>query len=292
MFSADLILTKKVAAIHDLSGLGRCSLTVITPVLSSMGIQVCPLPTALLSSHTGGYSGYTFLDLTEEMKKIAAHWKSLNVDFDSIYTGFLGSAAQIELVLDFCNYYRNKCNSFILADPVMGDDGEKYATYTDEMCRMTSSLVKNADLITPNLTEACILAKTEYREDFTYSEMKDLLTALTDLGSKRTVITGIKNKEENKIGCVYFDKTQKLYGEVFSPYIDKFYPGTGDIFASVLLGEMLNGLCLEDACKQSVEFVYKAVKYTSGLATPEREGLAIEALGCLLHSNKTDFQPE
>lgn len=271
---------KRICAIHDLSGLGRCSLTVIIPVLAHLGIQVCPIPTALLSTHTGGYTGFTFLDLTDEIKKIACHWKELECSFDAVYTGFLGSAKQIELVLDLCAYYKKKHGSFILADPVMGDNGVKYATYTDEMCALTSHLIKDADIITPNLTEACMLANVPYRDNFSKAELSDLLCCLGGLGAKRVVITGIKDK--HTIGCVYLDKALNVQGEVYSPYIDIFYPGAGDIFASVLLGKMLNGVSFDQACKSCVDFIYEAVRFTKSLKTPQREGLAIEPLGHLL----------
>lgn len=287
------VAPKKVAAIHDLSGLGRCSLTVIIPMLSYFGLQTCPLPTALLSTHTGGYTGYSFLDLTEEMKNISRHWKQLDTHFDSVYTGFLGSTSQIELVMDFCEYYKNKSGAFILTDPVMGDNGNKYDTYTDEMCNLTSNLIKNADIITPNLTEAAILAGTPYRECYTDAELYDLLAFLCSKGAKRAIITGVKKtiEEETKMGAVFLDSTTKSggkkyeYGEYFSPYIAKAYPGTGDVFSSIILGCMLAGKPLNYSCKTAVNFLYMAVAYTDILQSPVREGLAVEALGHLIKSD-------
>lgn len=164
-------LPRKVAAIHDVSCIGRCAATVILPVLSVCGNQVCPLPTALLSTHTGGYTGFTFLDLTSEMPKIAAHWETLDTVFDAVYSGFLGSADQIEIVRTFAKKAKERNPACLfLADPVMGDDGTTYATYTPEMCRRTRQLIADADIITPNLTEACILLDMPYDRQKTEAE--------------------------------------------------------------------------------------------------------------------------
>ena len=153
--------TPRVAAIHDMSGFGRCSLTVAIPVLSAMGVQCCPLPTAFLSTHTGGFTGFTFLDMTEEMPKIAAHWQSLNLRFDAIYSGFLASERQIGIVSDFVRTFRRP-DTLVVIDPVMGDDGKAYQTYTPALCSGMARLAELADVITPNLTEAAFLLGRSY----------------------------------------------------------------------------------------------------------------------------------
>ena len=153
--------TPRVAAIHDLSGFGRCSLTVAIPVLSAMGVQCCPLPTAVLSTHTGGFEGYTFRDLTEEMAAAAAHWKALDLRFDAVYSGFLGSERQIGLVRQFLRDFRRP-GTLAVVDPVMGDFGRVYETYTPAMCRRMADLTAEADVITPNLTEAALLLGVPY----------------------------------------------------------------------------------------------------------------------------------
>ena len=151
----------RAAAIHDLSGFGRCSLTIVIPVLSAMGVQCCPLPTAYLSTHTGGFTGNTFLDLTEQMEPIAAHWAALDLRFDGIYTGFMGSRRQIELTAEFLRAFRRQgCPAVV--DPVMGDHGRPYRTYTPEMCRAMASLAELAGVITPNRTEAALLLDVPY----------------------------------------------------------------------------------------------------------------------------------
>ena len=155
--------TPRVAAIHDMSGFGRCSLTVAIPVLSAMGVQCCPLPTAFLSTHTGGFQGFTFLDMTEEMPRVAEHWKSLGLTFSAIYSGFLGSERQIGIVADFIREFRTP-GTVVVVDPVMGDDGQAYQTYTPAMCGGMARLAELADVITPNATEAAFLLGLDYRE--------------------------------------------------------------------------------------------------------------------------------
>lgn len=153
--------TPRVAAIHDMSGFGRCSLTVAIPVLSAMGVQCCPLPTAYLSTHTGGFTGYTFLDMTDELPKTAAHWAELGIHFDAVYTGFMGSEAQMDLAADFVRTFRCDRSTIFICDPVMGDHGKIYKTYTPAMCAGMTRLAELADVIVPNLTEAaCCSART------------------------------------------------------------------------------------------------------------------------------------
>lgn len=264
-----------IAAVHDLSGFGRCAETVIQPTLSSLGAQVCPLPTALLSTHTGGYSGFTFLDLSNEMDGIIAHWKALGIRFDAVYSGFLANASQIEKVLCFvenCREQNPDCLFF--ADPVMGDDGRRYATYTDELCRLTRSLTERADVITPNVTEACLLLDIPYQPDFSDEETADLLEKLGK-HTPTVVITGLH--KDDRIGAAYRDKVGRR-GAYFTPRDPHNYPGTGDIFASVVLGLLLKQTPLADAVRHACDFVHDAAAFTTSLGTPVREGLAFEPL--------------
>ena len=185
----------RAAALHDLSCVGRCALTVILPTLAAMGIQPIPLPTALLSTHTGGFTDLFFADLTDEMEKIAAHWKTLSLDFDAIYTGFLGSAPQIDTVSRFIGEFGE--GALILVDPVMGDDGLLYSTYTPEMVNRVRELCAHADLITPNLTEACLLCGLPYRDtaELSAPEVRDfadeLLDRLSHLDAPAVLLTGL-----------------------------------------------------------------------------------------------------
>ena len=167
-------LVKKVAAIHDLSGYGRASLTTIIPILSNMKVQVCPVPTAILSTHTGGFEGYSFIDLTDYMQEHIAHWKRLDLEFDCIYSGFLGSPKQIEIVADFIDYFGKK-SKFIVVDPVMGDNGKLYSTMDNEMVVGMRKLIKKADIITPNFTEVMYLLGKEYDKNIDIEKVKEYL---------------------------------------------------------------------------------------------------------------------
>ncbi len=268
---------KKVCAIHDLSCVGRCALTVVIPILSQLGTQVIPMPTALLSSHTGGYTGFSFLELTDEMSKISDHWKSMGTTFDSVYSGFLGDEKQIEFVIDFAALCKKKNNALFFADPVMGDDGIKYQTYTDKMCELTRDIAKEADVITPNLTEACILLGIPYREHFEKNEIKDMMIQLSNSGRTSVVITGISDID-GTIGARYFDRETGGFGNHFTKKLDASYPGTGDAFSSVVLGALLRGRSLGESVFSAVSYVYSAVELTHRLGTPVREGILLESI--------------
>ena len=272
---------KRVAAIHDLSCFGRCALTVIIPTLSAMGIQVIPVPTCLLSSHTGGFTDLHFEDLEPSMHKIADHFDRLNLRFDAIYTGFLGSASQISAVRAFIDRFADE-NTLVFVDPVMGDDGELYSTYTPELMRGMSKLCHGADIITPNLTEACFLTDTPYRDTDLMSERQirdftaELCKKLEATGAKKTVITGIPNGNNKLYVCGdgLGEGTPTLYG---IDRVRKNYPGTGDLFACVLLGCLLRGDAFGDAITTSADFTRRVMEYSAQFNTPEREGVALEA---------------
>ncbi len=271
----------RIAAIHDLSCFGRCALTVIMPTLSAMGYQVIPLPTCLLSSHTGGFSDLYFEDSTASMHEIAAHFDRLDLKFDAIYTGFLGSSEQIELVGDFIERFADD-GTLVLVDPVMGDGGELYSTYTPELMRGMSELCRRADIITPNLTEACFLTQTEYRDTSKMTEeqllcfAKELCTSLKGTGAKQTVLTGVHSGKSKLCVCGESYASGEFFSYIFDR-IDKNYPGTGDLFASVLLGELLGGRSTERAAHTAADFTGRVMEYSSHFNTPEREGVAFEA---------------
>ena len=251
------------------------------PVLSALGVQVCPLPTALLSTHTGGYTGFTFLDLTEEMDAIRAHWRTIGTKFDAVYSGFLGAPAQIRAVLDFVEECKaNDPSCVYLADPVMGDEGKRYATYTDELCSLTGTLIEIADIITPNLTEACILLGIEYKTAFSQADYASMLAALKERCRGTVIITGVE--KEDKIGAIYADKDGN-HGSYFARRDPVGYPGTGDIFASIILGGALHGIPTDVSVKTACDFVAKASELTTAFGTPKREGLAFEGILSALH---------
>lgn len=268
----------RVAAIHDLSCFGRCALTVVIPVLSAMGCQVIPIPTALLSTHTGGYDNIYFRDLSDDMRGIITHFRELGVGFDAIYSGFLGSAGQIDIVSDFIGEFGEGIP--VLVDPVMGDDGILYKTYTDKMVSGMGRLCRSAGIITPNLTEATILTGIKMPpehfpgEDEAGDFAARLVSVLRgEFGDKRIVITGIHFGD--RIANAYAD-----IGEpcrlVFAPRLPLSFPGTGEVFASVLLGGILGGQSLEDAVRRAEKFTFYVIKSSQASGKPQREGVMLE----------------
>lgn len=275
----------KVAAIHDMSGLGRCSITVIMPVLASMGIQTCPLPTAILSSHSGGFGMFSFHDLTDTMEDYAGHWKQLGVAFNCIYSGFLGSERQIDIVSNIIKDLKQESEQLVVVDPVMGDNGRIYKTYTEAMKEKMSLLVSVADIITPNLTEACFLLKEEYCPDENnITKVKQLLVGLTNLGPSMAVITGVK-LEGNKYYNLAYNRLEGAFYRVGYKNLPVTYPGTGDIFTSVLIGAMLKGAELPIALAKATGFLSVAVEETYGYNTDPREGVLLELVLGELHKD-------
>lgn len=273
--------TPRVAAIHDMSGFGRCSLTVAIPILSAMGIQCCPLPTAFLSTHTGGFTGFTFLDMTDEIPRISAHWKELGLQFEAIYSGFLGSSRQINLVESFIRDFRQQ-DTVVVVDPVMGDHGKVYQTYTPEMCRGTARLARHADVITPNLTEAALLLDIPYR-DLPSGERgyREVVERLSMEGRRSVVLTGVATAPD-RTGALCFDARSGRTQAVETPLIPHEFHGTGDVFASVLTGALVKGAPLFSAALQAAEFVCACAERTAKEQLPMREGVDFEPLLGLL----------
>ena len=265
---------KKCAVINDFSGFGRCSISVALPVLSALSVQCCSVPTAILSNHTG-YPSYFFDSYTEKMSSYISEWKKLNLEFDTIFSGFLGCKEQIEIVSDFIRDFKTE-NTHIIVDPVMGDNGKIYTTYTDEMCKKMRYLASLADIITPNVTEACILANEDYRGEDIDEEFERKLLEVLSLGGKRSVlITGVV-RGENVCTCV-FDKDTQEFFTIKNRRINKSYPGTGDLFASVLCGEITRGEALLDATEKAANFVEKTTEFTSLYDTDVNDGIAFES---------------
>lgn len=269
-------IVPRVAAIQDISGFGRCSLTVIMPILSCMGAQVCPVPTAILSTHTGGFSNMTFTDLTNEMEAYINHWKALELEFDYIYTGFLGNEKQIDTVINFCDSFKRTGKECVVVDPVMGDNGKLYKTYNQVMQEKMRDLVAKADIITPNLTEAMFLLNREYENKaFKDEEIKEMLTRLGGMGPNRVVITGIMDSTGAKANVAY-DKKQNIYWKVPYKEVLAHYPGTGDAFTSVLIGALIKGEQLPVAINKAAQFISLAIKTTYQYGTDAREGIMFE----------------
>ena len=271
---------KRVAAIHDLSGFGRASLTAIIPTLSSMGVQVCPLPTAILSNHTGGFDHYSFVDLTDTMEEYIDHWKRLNLTFDCIYSGFLGSVRQIEIVAGFLDHFGGE-DTLAVVDPVMGDNGRLYSSMKPEITEEMKKLVGKADIITPNFTEAAFLLGEPYREEITDEEVKAWLLRLSEMGP-RTVITSVPGRrvtgqvQSEDTNVIAYDRPGNAFWKVGCRYIPAFYPGTGDTFTSVIIGSLLQGDSLPVAIDRGVQFISQCIKASYGFDYPRREGVLLE----------------
>ena len=273
--------TPRVAAIHDMSGFGRCSLTVAIPILSAMGIQCCPLPTAFLSTHTGGFEGFAFLDMTDELPKVAAHWKSLGLCFQAVYSGFLGSERQIAIVEDFLREFRGADTAAVI-DPVMGDHGEVYQTYTPAMCAGMARLAELADVITPNLTEAALLLGISYQDlPAGESGCREIVERLSLDGRRSVVLTGASTAPE-LTGAMCFDAKTGRTEAVQTRRVPQEFHGTGDVFASVLTGALVQGASLPDAVRQAVDFVRACAERTAKAGIPLREGVEFEPLLGLL----------
>ena len=247
----------RLAAINDMSGFGRCSLTVAMPALAAMAIEVCPVPTALLSTHTGGFTGFSFCDLTREMEAFLKHWRSLDLKFDCVYTGFLGSDRQIDIVGRFIDTFRAP-SCLIAVDPVMGDNGKLYGTYTQSMQDGMGSLVEKADVVMPNYTEACFLLGDAYTEEpLTDEQAKDMLRRLAAKGPKQVVITGLKQGDD--ISVVALDTASGNFYKETHPLIPTLYHGTGDLYSSVLIGHLVLGKDLSAAIAQASAFTLHCV---------------------------------
>lgn len=264
----------RIAAIHDLSCFGRCSLTIALPVLSAMGCQCCPLPTALLSAHTG-ISGFTFLDTTGEMRRISAHWSQLSLHFQAIYTGFLGSAPQINLVEDFLRRFHAP-DTLLVMDPVMGDHGTPYKTCTPALRQGLRELVAQADVITPNLTEAAILLDIPYHESQT-ADASELVRALSLQGQRSVVLTGYA-AAPGQVGALCYDRDTRQVEAVQTARVPQDFPGTGDLFASVLTGALTRGAPLLQAARTAVDFVGSCVARSVAEGADEAEGVDFEPL--------------
>ncbi len=266
---------KRVATIHDISGFGKCSLTVAVPIISSTGIETAVIPTALLSTHTGGIDGFTYKDLTDEILPIAKHWKSLNIKFDAIYTGFLGSFEQIEIVCNVFDILKTN-NTMIIVDPCMADNGKLYKTYTKEMAENMISLCAKANVIVPNITEACILLDIPYRENFNKCELHKITKDLTKIGCDNVVLTGVSFAQD-EIGALCYSKKSKQIDYIHAKKIPALYHGTGDIFASFMTACLLNGINLKASAQVAANFTSKSIDETYKSKTDRRFGVNFES---------------
>jgi len=265
---------KRILAIHDISCVGRCSLTVALPILCSAGFDTSVLPTAVLSTHTGEFSGYTFRDLTEDIAPISRHWQELGIVFDAMYSGYLGSYEQIDLITDVFDTFKTKEN-IIMVDPVMGDNGRLYSAYTPDMAEGMVKLCKKADIIVPNLTEAAFLLNEDYSRNCGVSHIESILKKLSETGAKITVLTGV-SFEENKIGAAGYDSVTGKIHYFFCGRVPGHFHGTGDVFASILLAALMNGLHLDKAIEAAVLFTHRCIAFSEELQQEKRYGVCFE----------------
>ena len=267
---------KKAAVINDFTSFGRCSLAVTIPILSAMGVQCCPVPTAFFTNHTG-FDSFSWTDNTPHLDGYITEWKKLGLKFAAVQTGFLGSFEQVDFVLRFVKAFGE--GSIVCVDPVMGDYGRLYPTYSMKLAESMRVFLDVADILTPNLTEACILAGTEYRTDFTDAEMESLCRRLAERKASRVVVSGVQR------GASLFNFIYEK-GVGFSvhsgPRIGGDRSGTGDVFASVILGDAVNGVPFAESVKRAGEYAAATVAKTVEMGIPEKDGLAIEeTLGML-----------
>ncbi|MCL2416116.1 MAG: pyridoxamine kinase [Defluviitaleaceae bacterium] len=267
---------KRVCAIHDISCVGRCSLTVALPIISAAGFDTSVLPTAVLSTHTGGFTNFTYRDLTEDINPISDHWQTLGIKFDAMYSGFLGSFEQIDLVAELFDKFKEKDGGLVLVDPVMADEGKLYSIYSPEMAKGMAGLCSKADIIVPNITEACFMVDEEYKagsydEEYIYN----LLKKLSELGPKQVVLTGVWF-EPSKLGAATYDATTDSVHYALGNRIEGYFHGTGDVFGSALLSGLLNGFALNDAAQIAVDYVADCIKKTVEANQERRYGVCFE----------------
>jgi len=268
---------KQIAAIHDLSGCGRTSLSVVIPILSAMGIKVCSLPTAVLSSHSR-YKDYHFADLTDHMQPVIDHWKKLNIVFDAIYSGFLGSHKQIRIVQGMIDTFSNE-SQFVVIDPVLGDNGKMYGPITKKMVSEMKSLIQKANIITPNLTEASLLLGKTFCPDIGEDDIKEWMSILSDMGPKIVVITSVPDHGPGKkFSVIAYNRKGSRFWKVPIDYIPADFPGTGDCFTSVLTGSLMQGDSLPIALDRAVHFISYGVRATFGYNYDQNEGIILERI--------------
>ncbi len=270
----EIAMQKKIALINDITGFGRCSIAVMAPIISSMKIQTVAVPTAILSAHTQ-FATYYFDDYTPRMRDYIQTYKELNLDFDAIATGFLGSEEQVDIVEDFIKSFRGK-SEFVLVDPVMGDYGRLYKTYTPQMCRKMKNLVRYADIITPNLTELCTLLDVPYPTDkITLAELEKMCSDLSQLGPKHIVVTGISLFSQGQLLNFIYNQNEG-YRLVMVDKIGVDRSGTGDVISAIVAGMFLNGHTFYESVKKAADFVSKCISYCERENVPDRWGLPFE----------------
>lgn len=265
---------KRILTIQDISCFGKCSTTVALPLLSAMGIETVILPTAVYSTHTM-FKGFTVKDLTDELIPVTEHWKKEKIRFDAIYTGYLGSEEEIGIVKKIFRDFRSE-GTLIFIDPVMADNGKLYPAFDEKYTELNAGLCGMADVIVPNITEACFMTGTEYRETYNEDYIRGLLDKLSGLGAKKSFLTGV-SLSEGKTGVYGIDGGTGEYTIYQNDHVDAAFHGTGDVFASVAAGGLLRGLSLHDAFKVAADYTADTVRATLGNPDKPWYGVDFEA---------------
>ena len=264
---------KRIVTVQDISCVGKCSLTVALPIISAMGVEAAVVPTAVLSTHTA-FKGFTFCDLTDEIAPICNHWEQEGITFDAIYTGYLGSFRQLELVSDLFRRFGTETNH-IVVDPVMADNGKLYAGFTEEFAAKMAELCGEADLILPNLTEAAFLLGIPYNPTPTEEELHGLLRRLTDLGPRRAALTGV-SLCEGRLGVMSYDKVTGEYFYYDNEHLPVSFHGTGDIFASTVVGALALGKTANESLALAVDYTVECMRATMADPTHNWYGVNFE----------------
>lgn len=262
---------KKIAVINDFCGFGRCSLAVSLPIISALKVQCCPLPTSVFSNHTGFKSFYC-TDFTNHMSRYIEEWSKLDLKFSGILTGFLGSAEQIEIVTEFLKKFKSE-NTISVIDPVMGDNGKLYSSYSPVLAEKMVSLVPFADVLTPNLTETCILTKTEYNPDMTEAELENICITLSEMGPGKIIISGLERQGD--LENFIFEKGNKPV-IIREHKVGSCRSGTGDVFSSIITADMVNGKSLTDSVRHASAFIAKVLRRAVELQLPLTDGICFE----------------
>lgn len=262
---------KKIAVINDICGFGRCSITVSLPIISAMKIQCCPLPTSVFSNHTG-FDSFYYTDFTEHMDSYMDEWAKLKLRFNGILTGYLGSPEQIDIVKRFLDRFKTESTVAVI-DPVMGDYGNLYQTYSPQLAGQMNSLVCYADILTPNLTEACILTGTDYRLDMDEEELTKLCGKLSAMGPKKIVISGLERGED--LGNFVFE-AGKPPMMITEHKVGPCRSGTGDVFSSIIAADAVNGVEFVSSVRHASSFIAKVLRRTLELDLPKTDGICFE----------------
>ncbi len=263
---------KKIAVINDMAGFGRCALSVSMPIISAMKVQCCPIPTAIFSNHSA-FPSFMFQDMTDAMQSYVDEWKKIGLTFNGICSGFMGSKEQIDIVIKFIKEFSTE-ETLVIIDPIMGDHGKTYATYTPQMCQEMKKMVAYADILTPNLTESCILTDTPYHEGkWKQKELASVAEKLSSMGPKKIVITGIPQGEFIANYCYEQGRAPKL---LRTHKVGTSRPGTGDVFASIIAADAVNGVDFHVSVKKASNFVKKCILRSMEMELPITDGVCFE----------------